>query len=64
MDDIYFRIRAVERAVSRGVQDPRDVEDVKAHGRVTRPSESMSHALAREYVAVVDSGKRSKREIQ
>jgi hypothetical protein len=37
-DALAWRIAQVERSVSRGVQDPRDLEAVKSHGIVTRPS--------------------------
>lgn len=37
MTDEEWRASVVEHAVFRGKQDPRDLEDVKAHGRVSRP---------------------------
>lgn len=37
MADMEWRVRVVGRAVSLGKQDPRDLEDVKAHGYVTKP---------------------------
>jgi hypothetical protein len=36
----------VERAVSLGKQDPRDLEDVKAHGYVTKPADTNPVPLA------------------
>jgi hypothetical protein len=33
-----WRIRAIERNVSRGLQDPRDLEAVIRHGFATRPA--------------------------
>ena len=63
MNDIYFRIRAIERNIARGVQSAADLEDVKAHGRVTRPCEDISHTLTRAYVVQVEAGKRLKKDI-
>jgi hypothetical protein len=40
MDDKEWRVRVVGRAVSLGKQDPRDLEEVKAHGFVTKPADS------------------------
>jgi hypothetical protein len=36
-DDIAWRIKQVERSVARGLQDPRDLESVLAHGYVIKP---------------------------
>lgn len=36
-----WRRRSVERAVSRGAQDPRDLLDVERNGIVTRPGDCL-----------------------
>jgi hypothetical protein len=46
MTDMGWRIRMVERAVSLGKQDPRDLEEVKAHGYVTKPADTNPVPLA------------------
>jgi hypothetical protein len=37
MNNREWRIKQVERSVSRGLQDPRDLESVLTHGYVTKP---------------------------
>jgi hypothetical protein len=37
MNNREWRIKQVERGVARGLQDPRDLESVLAHGYVTKP---------------------------
>jgi hypothetical protein len=39
MTDEEWRARVIGRAVSAGKQDPRDSEDVKAHGYVRKPAD-------------------------
>jgi hypothetical protein len=57
-DSPAWRIKAVEREVSAGKQDPRDLVDVQAHGVITRPANSLCRSLAAEYAAMVDKPKR------
>jgi len=59
-----FRIEVVRHNVARGKQGYADLESVETRGRVVRsPVLDLSRSLAKEYAAVVDSGKRSKRDI-
>jgi len=59
-----FRIQVVQRNVARGKQGRCDLESAEKHGCVVRSRTlDLSRAIAREYAAVVDSGKRSKRNI-
>lgn len=63
-----FRIRITERNVARGCQSVADLEDLKANGIVTKPDSyrhqrQMCLDAARDYSALVDAGKRSKKEL-
>jgi hypothetical protein len=57
---VNWKIEAVERNVRNGVQDPRDLEDVKALGRVPRPEASICIELAREKAAEIDKSRRKR----
>jgi hypothetical protein len=46
MTDEEWRVHVIERAVSLGKQDPRDLEEVKARGYVTKPADTNPVPLA------------------
>jgi hypothetical protein len=55
-----WRLKIIQANVSRGLQDPRDLEDVKAHGRVTRPTGNICLELAYERARELDAPKRKR----
>jgi hypothetical protein len=58
---VNWRLQVVERNVSRGLEDPRDLESVKARGFVSRPDGDLCRSMAIAYAAEVDKPSQPKR---